>query len=197
MLLDARGFFNGASCGSRTRVPGLEDRCSSVELRTPVDRGGARDGVPPPAHPPRVMFPARLSKRLLGARPGGPDGDDPRQQKNPAPLRARGSGRSFFDLVYGAPPRPVRFIRIGQAIRHRPLRKAGRRRFGIRDHQPLHARFNRAGGRRFAGFGRDDHFSEGTGTRARKPTRKMTNTVARPREGTSQMDRHWGTPPTV
>jgi hypothetical protein len=58
--------FPGAPCGSRTRITGLEDRRSALELRTREliarERGGRRDGFPPPALPPRASFPARLSE---------------------------------------------------------------------------------------------------------------------------------------
>jgi hypothetical protein len=58
--------FPGAPCGSRTRITGLEDRRSALELRTREliarERGGRRDGFPPSALPPRASFPARLSE---------------------------------------------------------------------------------------------------------------------------------------
>ena len=102
----------GAPCGNRTRIAGVEGRHSAVELKAPISprtRRGA-DGSSPPARPPRAVFPARLSEKLLDPSPGVPDGGGSRQQKNPAPFRARGSSESSCRSGHALTPRSVRSL---------------------------------------------------------------------------------------
>jgi hypothetical protein len=194
-------LFVGAPCGNRTRITGLEDRGSALELRTPVfgftlapaGRGQSNAVRAPSAHGVSGLIVKNAPRRAPGRtrwRRAEPT------KKNPRPFE-RGVWWFRLQVCLGRTPALVLLIRAGQANRHRSLIWGGWQAAHIGGHHTHHAPLNRGGGERFAGIACGNQFPAGAGGRARKPTTKTANTAARPRQGTSQIERHSGTPPTV
>src|SRR5579883_653098 len=191
-MFEVECFF-GAPCGNRTRITGLEDRRSAVELRTPGnDRPRARReaGRIPSAHAPSARFySGPIVRTLFDAPPGEPDGGVPKKQKTPHPFGRGVVDEKLFRSAHRDSPRPVRPSAARKS--RNPLFRPGlpaatggpydaasradpetsrlesfRRPAANRIGVISIARLNRASGRRFAEFRRGNEFQDRTGSAA-------------------------------
>ena len=117
-----------APCGNRTRIAGLEDRHSAVELKAHEDISRARTGRTFSARALPRLVSGPIVTKLLDPPPGEPDGGGSRKQKNPAPFRARGFDEgSCCDQLMPSPRARAAPSRPGDPTTYSPSRRRPRR----------------------------------------------------------------------
>ena len=127
----------GAPCGNRTRIAGLEDRHSAVELKAHEYCPRARKGILRPSAP---RFRPRLSQSSSIRPRANPMARDRENKKTPRPFE-RGvlTKGSVFDQIMPSPRARAAPSRPGDPTTYSPCRRRPRRttdgesaRFGIR-----------------------------------------------------------------